>query len=924
MSTFNDLEFHERYRRAAFALALVLCAFAAASHFTGFTSEPLIISRLMVISAMLGIGFALTFSVRARAQCGWLGIAMSLALLGHQLVAIALQGLSNELALTLLLSAIVVSIVLHTRVLLAASLLIWSTGVLVITMVTDTADFNRYYFNLVFSASSLFLYLMIGGMIRARQEQAHTDAVMHGLFDQSEDGMLYVDFVHNKVLGTNARARSLCESEDPERIKHIIQMAFVRAHAPMPPAEVQAFTRDTRHWQGTVDLQIAPDVALWVDLSMLRMQIGDDDILLVRFTDVTARKDNEIALRRVDLLLEKAQSMARVAAWEYDLKTDRVYWTDTMYDLLGFKRGIEPPRDTPELYTDPAESERALQAMLRCVTEGMGFDLTAQLLVKNNTIWVRSIAEPGYDDGELVRVVGVISDITRSREREAELRAAKEVAEAAASARSQFLANMSHEIRTPMNGVIGMTSLLRDSPLNDEQRAQLETIRTSGESLLNILNELLDFSKIDAGQVELETEPFELERCISEALDILSPIARDKGLVLSMSIEHAIANQPKNYLGDVSRFRQILVNLVSNAVKFTSTGEVCVRARVTPLMQDLVEVAVTVKDTGIGIAPHNLNKLFDPFTQADASTTRRFGGTGLGLSISKSLAELMSGSITAYSKEDEGSEFRVTAIMTSIPASLDPLPDLQGYSIVVDEPHPFSARQLKHALSLTGARVAQAADNELATWDLLVSTEGSSLDSSEVPGIVLSDTSSVEVDAGRQLLLRRPVRPSALQHAAARLLIRAVPEAPAPADDEAGTARFSGIGVLVAEDNLVNQKVALQMLKKLGLNADVAANGREAVHLLTQRRYQLVFMDVQMPELDGLEATRCIRISEEIDQPYIIAMTANAMSGDKDACLDAGMNDFIAKPVRLEDLQGALLRARGNLNQVEIQPPGAV
>jgi signal transduction histidine kinase/CheY-like chemotaxis protein len=394
-----------------------------------------------------------------------------------------------------------------------------------------------------------------------------------------------------------------------------------------------------------------------------------------------------------------------------------------------------------------------------------------------------------------------ITDVSARVAHEEALEAAREAAENAALTRTRFLANMSHEIRTPMNGVIGMASLMQETRLDDQQQGYLKTIRTSGEALLAIINEILDFSKIDADQVQLDMQTFDLATCARDALDVVAPAAADKGLSLNFEIEPALR---QSYRGDVNRIRQVLVNLLSNAVKFTADGSVTLR--VASNAEASANIVFHIIDTGIGIPADQQLRLFDPFSQADASTTREYGGTGLGLSISKRLAELMGGDIEVASTPGEGSCFSFTLMLSP-----------------------------------------------------------------------------------------------ALENVHRNKAVKTVAELPA--------LNAADISFLLAEDNVVNQTVALQMLNQLGARADVAVNGREAVELQQQRSYDIVLMDVQMPEIDGLEASMLIRQSSVLAQPYIIAMTANAMNEDRDACLAAGMNDFLAKPVRLEDLHQTLSQA---------------
>ena len=528
-------------------------------------------------------------------------------------------------------------------------------------------------------------------------------------------------------------------------------------------------------------------------------------------------------------------------------------------------------------------------------------------------------------DGESLTLVR-ITDVTARTAYEAALEDARAHAERAMLTRTRFLANMSHEIRTPMNGVIGMTSLLLDSELDDQQRSYLETIRSSGESLLAIINQILDFSKIDADQIELEEQAFSVENCAAEALDMVAPIATDKGLELHFAMAGDV---PAEVRGDVTRVRQVLVNLLSNAVKFTSVGSATLRVA-SRNHADHVELQFDVTDTGVGIGKDKITSLFDAFAQADASTTRQYGGTGLGLSISRRLATLMAGDIVVASAPGQGSTFTFTmrADCDAPGTACLGAHASAGRRVLIfdtEDSVDVYAPMLQHG----GATVDSAARlsdvcRAIATVDydvLVVALHGAHREPGPLlrafteateclPATVLLtrfDSGMVDV-AGFDQVLRKPVKPGDL--------LRTVfdPGTGTDNDPVAAGSRLPGLPIaghsfLIAEDNPVNQQVARQMLMKLGIQADVVSNGKEAVEMLEQRRYDVVFMDVQMPEIDGLEASTLIRQLAQDRQPYIIAMTANAMSGDREQCLAAGMDDFISKPVRMPDLHRALTRA---------------
>ncbi|MEA3203381.1 MAG: hypothetical protein QOI63_1056 [Thermoplasmata archaeon] len=535
----------------------------------------------------------------------------------------------------------------------------------------------------------------------------------------------------------------------------------------------------------------------------------------------------------------------------------------------------------------------------------------------------------------------VLRDVTRRAMVEQALRAARQAAEAAGQAKADFLANMSHEIRTPMNAVIGMTQLLGDTPLTAEQADYAKTIRSSGEHLMTIINDILDYSKIEAGKVELEQAPVDLRRCVEECLDIVAPRAADKRLETGTIFADGV---PEAVVGDLARLRQVLLNLLSNAVKFTARGEVVVQVDAKPLGGGRHEVHIAVSDTGIGIPPDRFDRLFQSFSQVDSSTTRNYGGTGLGLAISKRLVELMGGRIWAESRPGAGSTFHFTvnAAEARMPAR-EPThapASLQGLRALVVDDNATNRRILRLQLAKWGMEVEEATAGPEALALLqakpfaigLVDHQMPEMDGIELcqrirerlppARLALLIISSIgtkpegykRTDLGIAQFLTKPVRQSQLHDAVVSALSqtpKAVAEVgkPAPA-----AAPRRDLTVLLAEDNLVNQKVALKMLERLGIMADVANNGEEAVAAERDRPYDLIFMDIQMPKLDGLEATRRIRALAPAParRPFIVAMTADAMPGDRERCLAAGMDDYVSKPVRMEALQAVL----GKVGQV--------
>ncbi|HST85448.1 MAG TPA: CHASE domain-containing protein [Kineosporiaceae bacterium] len=707
--------------------------------------------------------------------------------------------------------------------------------------------------------------------------------------------------------------------------------------------EIDGFTANQRY--------VRPDGSVvHVDLStvLIRDEEGAPLHFATQTVDVTdrhrAQAEGEKHQRMLRSVIEKSQSLIYVKDLDgrYLMANEpfRQAFSVTEDELLGKSDAYLGPKLAPVWTVNDLHAQQG-ECRVDEWSDG-----------EHGRRFYESVKLPLFDaEDKLYAICGISLDVTERRQAAAELRVATAATEEAARAaieathaKSAFLAAMSHEIRTPMNAVIGMTGLLLDTDLDDQQRDFVETVRDSGESLLTVINDILDFSKIEAGDVELESQPFELRDCVESALSLVALAASKKGLELVAQVEE---NCPAVVVGDATRFRQVIVNLLSNAVKFTEIGEVVVE--ITAAAEEPgsagrpVQVQVAVRDTGIGIPANRIDRLFKAFSQVDASTTRVYGGTGLGLAISRKLARALGGDLQVESQVGQGSTFTFSALLQSAPdRRLPSAPtiseSLVGKSVLIVDDNATNRRMLRLLMESWEMSCVEAAYPAEAL-DLL--TGGSRVD------VAILDLHMPEMDgqelaialgdlpAGRGLpmilmsslqsrpsatrdrlfaaMLTKPVKAKVLREKLLMSLtpieatLRNIETAGGRREDDAPQSTSAPLRILLAEDNLINQQVAQLMLAKLGHRVDTVGNGLEAVEAIRRIPYDVVLMDMQMPEMDGLSATRTIRAGSPAEQTVpIIAMTASALLEDRAACARAGMNGYLTKPVRLAELASAL------------------
>jgi two-component system, sensor histidine kinase and response regulator len=665
---------------------------------------------------------------------------------------------------------------------------------------------------------------------------------------------------------------------------------------------------------------------------------------------LSAREREFQALRDRNEFIALAERAAGFGLWEMDLETNVVRGSEAWAAMEECPDGVNGmSADIVRRVVHPDDKHRLEQGAAHSFQTGEPYLVDFRIIQSEGVVrWRRSMARVVFDNGKPKRIIGASIDTTREHE-------TIEAAQASSRAKSEFLANMSHEIRTPMNGVIGMTELVLETDLNSDQRECLTTVRASADSLLTIINDILDFSKIEAGRLELDPVPFNLRDLVEDMLRSLAVSAHSRGLELACDVARDV---PSHVVGDPVRIRQILTNLTGNAIKFTHTGEVIVEVARLDLGDGDPQLRFTVRDTGVGIPKDKQALIFDPFSQADGSTTRRFGGTGLGLTISARLVAAMDGALTVESEPGEGSAFHFVVRLATVadPERIWPVPQaLSGFDVLVVDDNQTNRKILVELLQAWGLRpTAVASVHQALAYLTKASREGN-----PVP-LVLTDSHMPDADGfalaeeikrvptladavvlmltsgdyqgdlqrckeiGVAAYLTKPVRQAELQSAITKAvqarrvrpappLVAASPAATSHATTggDAGRASEHHRQILVVEDNPTNQKLALAILAKEKYQAVVAESGQEALRIYRERgeTFDLILMDVQMPGMDGLETTGALREIEGGRRRIpIIAVTARAMQGDRERCLAAGMDDYLAKPIHPAELLALLKR----------------
>jgi len=712
-------------------------------------------------------------------------------------------------------------------------------------------------------------------------------------------------------------------------------------------------TQEYGHWQG--DVQMATESSRVLDVYFRTVAVRDEKgritAVVATGTDVTHNKRRQNLLKRYNSVL-KAQSEA---------STDGILVVNERGIVSNYNKRFHEIWSLSPSVMDAGDPAKIWEMASQLLPDPDSFLEKAKTISASETETAKDLLE--LTDGRIFEQasfpicsplgesygrVWFFHEITEQKRSEEQLRAAMRQAEEANEAKSYFLANMSHEIRTPMNGIIGMTGLVSDTDLNREQRECVDTIRASSEALLVVINDILDFSKIESGKLEIESILFDLRDCVEEAVDTLALQATEKGLDLAYVIDQSMET---SLMGDPTRLRQVIVNLVGNAVKFTAKGGVCIRVSQVEDSDGRLLAQFSIRDTGIGIPPDRVDTLFESFSQVDASTTRKYGGTGLGLSISKNLAELMGGSMWVESVVEEGSTFHFTVDFrkaeSEVPVEGDwDTAQFAGKKALVAEHNAFSRESLRSQVECLGLGVIEIESltdldevsvdkTELMLAYIEAGIDG--FDTEEIvenvrrgvanpklPVVICGPLGSVNQGGGIAGKVLPQLKPCKLANTKRNLMESVGLSKETVKKTETASEKLGErmpMSILLAEDNIVNQKVATRLFKKFGYKIEVANNGLEAIKALEQGAYDLVFMDIQMPEMDGLEATRQINAKWSDARPRIIALTANAMREDREKCFEAGMDDYLTKPFKPVELEDAIASTYEHLHSKGQETP---
>jgi two-component system sensor histidine kinase/response regulator len=783
---------------------------------------------------------------------------------------------------------------------------------------------------------------MADDLSRTTVSKDYVDGIIKSMGDS-----LVVASSEGCMVTVNAATCRLLGYTEAELIGQPLQMLF---------ANCESLSRESPQDDGVSNVEsvyLAKDgrvIPIVFSRTSLQTGAGGAPAVVCVAKDITELKRVTEAVRQSEQKLSVHIQRTPLAVIEWNLNAEIVDWNPAAEAVFGFSKQDVLGRQIAGLLVAKSGREHAALEWNELLSQKVGQDITCENLTKDGRAIICEWHNTPLDSkGEVIGVASIVQDFTERTEMEKDLREARDAALESVRLKSEFLATMSHEIRTPMNGIIGMTGLLLDTELEADQREFAETISSSADSLLSIINDILDFSKIEAGKLQFETVDFDLVAVVERTVELLSAAAVDKKIELASLI---YSDVPNKLCGDPGRLRQVLTNLLGNAVKFTEQGEVVVKVERQVETETETEIVIRfeVKDTGIGMSDAELRNLFQAFRQADGSTTREYGGTGLGLAISKQLVEMMGGQIGVRSAKGKGSTFWFTAKFGKQPPTSPVGPisakSIEKLRVLIVGDNATNRTILSHQLSSWGM-IPEEADSGVAALSVLRSAAVQAdlaildltmpgMDGFELARRIKSDPQIAGIrlilltsfgyrgqrhkarEAGIDEYLAKPVRQSQLFDCVTAVMGNAITRAlekPAPLssqlvtkNDMAEAKPVSDKLILFAEDNMVNQRVVVRQLKKLGYRADTVANGREALEALERTSYDLVLMDCQMPKMDGYEATAAIRQREgQSRHTPIIAVTANAMAGDREKCLAAGMDEYLSKPVNSEKLHAILV-----------------